>query len=120
MREWEIKIKKILVLNDLEQEVLVLAKRAYMGLWDYNWHEYLLSYDDLERLLNAPVLKRGSEMKEERYKELLERRKPSIPCPCGGYMDDWSSHASDCFVINPQGRCYWCNPIKEKENEEVK
>jgi len=39
-------------------------------------------------------------MNKERYKELLERRKPSNPCPCGGYMSDWHSHASDCIEIN--------------------
>lgn len=39
-------------------------------------------------------------MDEKRYKELLERRKPSNPCPCGGYMSDWHSHASDCIEIN--------------------
>jgi len=59
-------------------------------------------------------------MDEKRYKELLDRRRPSYPCPCGGYMSDWSSHASDCFVINKKGRCYWCNPKKGKDNGKEK
>ncbi len=42
-------------------------------------------------------------MDEKRYKELLERRKPSNPCPCGGYMSDWSSHASNCIEVNSKG-----------------
>ncbi len=42
-------------------------------------------------------------MDEKRYKELLERRKPSNPCPCGGYMSDWHSHASNCIEINSKG-----------------
>jgi hypothetical protein len=54
-------------------------------------------------------------MDEKRYKELLERRKPSNPCPCGGYMSDWHSHASDCIEINSKGGTsykdhhIWCN-----------
>jgi hypothetical protein len=49
-------------------------------------------------------------MNEKEYKK----------CPCGGYIDDWHSHASDCFVINKYGRCYWCNPRKEKNNGKEK
>ena len=29
------------------------------------------------------------------YKYLVEKRK----CPCGGYLNDYHSHASDCSVI---------------------
>lgn len=25
-------------------------------------------------------------------------------CPCGGYMNDWHSHDSDCIVINNKGK----------------
>lgn len=24
-------------------------------------------------------------------------------CPCGGYYQDWHSHASECIVINKDG-----------------
>lgn len=24
-------------------------------------------------------------------------------CPCGGFYNDWHSHASDCIVIDPKG-----------------
>ena len=34
-------------------------------------------------------------------------------CPCGGYYEDWHSHASDCIVINPKGKDY----SKEKKDE---
>jgi len=27
----------------------------------------------------------------------------SKKCACGGYMNDWHSHASDCVVINSKG-----------------
>jgi len=25
-------------------------------------------------------------------------------CGCGGYFQDWHSHASECIVINPNGK----------------
>ena len=34
--------------------------------------------------------------------------KPSFPkrgkCACGGYFQDWHSHASECIVINKHGK----------------
>lgn len=60
-------------------------------------------------------------MDKERYQELLDRRSPRFPCPCGGYMSDWHSHAGDCLVINSKGgRCYWCNPRKGKNDGKEK
>ena len=29
-------------------------------------------------------------------------RHPCVCCACGGFMNDWHSHASDCIVINPK------------------
>ena len=38
----------------------------------------------------------------------------TVQCSCGGYMNDWHSHASDCIIINSEGKDYG----KEKEERE--
>jgi len=30
----------------------------------------------------------------------------SPQCPCGGHINDWHSHASDCIIVNKEGRKY--------------
>jgi hypothetical protein len=34
-------------------------------------------------------------------------------CPCGGWYNDFHSHASDCIVINDDGVAYKWSPDKE-------
>lgn len=36
----------------------------------------------------------------------FEDKPKNNKCPCGGYMNDWHSHASDCIVINKKGKQY--------------
>ncbi len=38
------------------------------------------------------------------YIELIDAQVMAGPCPCGGYFEDWSSHASECIEINDEGR----------------
>ena len=42
-------------------------------------------------------------------------RHPCVCCACGGFMNDWHSHASDCIEINSKdGKDY---SQEEKSNE---
>lgn len=40
-----------------------------------------------------------------------------IECSCGGDMNDWHSHASDCIIINPKGKDYGKEEKKTKTRE---
>jgi hypothetical protein len=41
-------------------------------------------------------------LRENEVEEIPQRGK----CPCGGWYQDWHSHASDCDVINDIGKDY--------------
>lgn len=46
-------------------------------------------------------------------------RYPCVCCACGGYMNDWHSHASDCIELNPKYGKDYNKPEKNKNAEIV-
>ena len=40
-------------------------------------------------------------------------------CACGGYMNDWHSHASDCIVINSKGGRDYRVAVADSKNAEI-
>ena len=43
------------------------------------------------------------DMPYEEEKKVLAFLNDIEKCPCGGYYNDWHSHASDCVIINSKG-----------------
>ena len=44
---------------------------------------------------------------------------PCVCCACGGYMNDWHSHASDCIEINSKGGKDYKIAKAESKNAEI-
>ena len=46
-------------------------------------------------------------MKGKKMKTIVPCKKcdqhPCVCCACGGFMNDWHSHASDCIEVNSKG-----------------